>query len=174
MFLDLYLFGITTAAARSQSSRPLTLPSRPPSSFPISSWLFLGRTLGLLGWYFLGGVPCLSSHRQLFHSGHKTDIRESEQLYSVYPWQNACYGKWIANLSPVHVFLSRFSICITRCIQHILTFCPFIIMLPPILWRKMFPLHNSPDFELANKAQPDTLAGTRWHLHSESTSSFLA
>lgn len=68
------------------------------------------------------------------------------------PRRKAYYGKWIVNLFPIYVFLSRFSMYVIRCIQLLLSFCPFIIMLPPILQMNMFPPHNSPYFKIANKA----------------------
>ena len=91
----------------------------------------------------------------------KTDTRESEQLCSVYPWQSACYRKWTVNSFPI-CFLVTVLIYVIRCIQGIFTLCPFIIVLPPILQRKMFLLHNSPYVKTSDKA-----AARHCHIHAD-------
>ena len=96
-----------------------------------------------------GTISLLPQAALLFRA--KTDTRESEQLCSVYPWQSACYGKWTVNLFSI-CFLVTFLIYVIRGIQCIFTLCPFIIVLPPILQRKMFLLHNSPYFKTSDKA----------------------
>lgn len=97
-----------------------------------------------------GTIALLPQAALLFRA--KTDIREWGELHSVFPRQNAYYGKWIVNLFPIHVFLSRFSMDVIRCIQLLFSFCPFIIMHPPILRKNMFPPHSSLFFKIANKA----------------------
>ena len=83
---------------------------------------------------------------------------------------------WKMDCQPVSniCFLVTFFMYVIRCIQRIFTHCPFLIMIPPVQWRKMFPPHNSPYLKQQTKLQPEALSCTRWHLHSESPLSFLA
>ena len=65
-------------------------------------------------------------------------------------------------------FLVTVLIYVIRCIQGIFTLCPFIIVLPSILQRKMFLLHNSPYVKTSDKA-----AARHCHTHADTSTQNL-
>lgn len=123
----IYFVALLQLSSPWSQSFPAVLHSDPlpPSSSLLMAGLSPPQDSCLPGWCSPGAVPFLSSHTQLRRA-----------LFCLSPTKRLLW-KMDCQLFPIYVFLSRFSMYVIRCIQLIFTLCPFIIMLPPILRRKV-------------------------------------